>query len=224
MHGKSSLIRRILRIPYNRVARPFLPTKIAVYNGVPVKEAPLFDQKVTFPEYEGALIEAVRRYGSRGDSITQVGGGKGVSAVASAHVVGPNGNVIVYEGGKDYTDKIRRTLALNDVQDIVKVRTKIVGEDRDVWGNSTGVETIPPEELPDCDLLILDCEGAEQKILPRIECNPATLIVETHGELGSPTEDVKEKVKQRGYKIEEVSPEVPKDDIYVLTASLNKKR
>lgn len=217
----NSSIRGFVKSAYNRLLRPFLPKKIAVYNGVAIRAVKLFDQKVVFPDYEKPLIDAIRNHAREGDTIVQVGGGRGPSAVAAARAVEPSGTVIVYEGGREYIEKIKETIHLNSVGESVLVEPGIVGEARNVWGDSSSVDVINPEVLPKCDILVLDCEGAEQTILPRLDHKPPTLIVESHGELGSPTDDVKQKVKERGYDIKDVSPEVPEEDVYVITATIS---
>lgn len=212
------LFEHIAKPAYNIFVRPYLPQKIAVYNGVPIRAVKLFDQTVTFPEYEEALIGNIRKYARNGDTILQVGGGRGPSAVAAARAVEPDGEVIVYEGGKEYVEKIQETLDLNGVRELVKVKLGTVGEGRNVWGDSTDTDIIDPEKLPECDILVLDCEGAEQVILPQLEIKPEILIVESHGDLGSPTSEVKQNLQKMGYKIKSTSPEVPKEDVYVVAA------
>ncbi|WP_126661902.1 hypothetical protein [Haloterrigena salifodinae] len=213
-----STLQSLVQSAYNRFLRPFLPKKLAVYNGVPIRAVKLLDQQVTFPDYEKPLIESVRCHANKGDTIVQIGGGRGPSTVAAVRAVEPSGHVIVYEGSPKYISKIKETLHLNNVSEFVDIQLKIVGEDRDVWGKTDNVEIIEPERIPNCDVLVLDCEGAEQVILPRFNCTPETLIVESHGQLGSPTEDVKQKVEERGYIIKDISPEVPEEDVYVITA------
>lgn len=207
----ASLFRSFLRIPYNHLIRPYLPERIAVYNGVPARVIKIFDIRDTFPDYEEPLIDGIRAHGQSGDTIIHIGGRYGPSAVVSARQVEPFGEVIVYEGSRDYVEKIRETLSLNEVSQLVTVRLAIVGEARDVWGDTTDVETIPPESIPECNLLVLDCEGAEQTILSKMTVKPETLIVETHGELGSPTDNIVEKVQSMEYEIERVTPEAPRE-------------
>ena len=224
MFISKSLLRRALKIPYNNLVRPYLPSKIAVCNGVAVRSCKILDIDDEFPEYEAALIAGIRKHARNGDFVVQIGGGYGPSAVVAAQSVKPEGKVVVYEGGREYVKKIRETLRLNRVTDFVKVELGIVGEAHDVWGETADVDVIEPAEIPDCDVLVLDCEGAEQEILPEFECNPRALIVESHGNLDSPTEDVKQKVENRGYRIESVSEEVPEKDVYVIVATKDGKQ
>lgn len=227
----SKVLRRIVQFVYDNTIRPYLPKKVAVYNGVPVKKVRLFDQDITTPEYEGALIAGIRKWATKGENVVQVGGGLGVSAVASVRAVEPEGSVIVYEGSQKYLSKVSETLSLNNVEDSVQIQHGVVGSDESdvrlgVGGEEQNAQTnvdranvVNPEDLPACDVLVLDCEGAEKIILERLEITPRVIIVESHGVFGSPTDLVKEKLRKLDYKIEQEIPEVVEEDVYVITAT-----
>ena len=208
----------LIQTAYNKTIRLFLPKKVAVFNGVAYPGVKLLDNQVCFPDYEGALIAGIRQHATPGDDIIIIGGGRGISTVAAARTVEPSGSVTVFEGSRDYLNVIHDTLDLNDITDGVTIRNAIVGEDRGVWGDTAGVDIVPPRDLPDCDVLVMDCEGAEQIILPELPITPKTLIVESHGHLDSPTDDVREKVENLGYEVGCVKPEVAKKDVFVITA------
>jgi hypothetical protein len=53
--------------------------------------------------------------------------------------------------------------------------------------------------LPDCDVLVLDCEGTEIEILEEMEIKPRAVIVETHGMNGATEEAVRERLDSAGY-------------------------
>lgn len=55
-----------------------------------------------------------------------------------------------------------------------------------------GDSKIPPSELPDCDVLAIDCDGCELDVLDGIEITPRTIIVEHHGELSGDKNDKEE--------------------------------
>lgn len=209
----------LVKKAYNRFLRPRLSErKIGVYNGIPVRDLKLLDRQDEFPGYERPLIKGIRDTSSRGDTVLIVGGGRGVSSVAAARAVEPEGKVLVYEGSLEFVEKIHETIALNDVADLVELREGIVGRNVDVWGETTDKPLVAPEDLPRCDTLVLDCEGAENQIIPPYSYEPESLIVETHGALGSPTDEVKRKIEKRGYEVASVSPETPKKDVYVIVA------
>jgi hypothetical protein len=64
-----------------------------------------------------------------------------------------------------------------------------------------GAPAIAPDELPSCDVLELDCEGAELDILERMTIQPRALVVEAHGVFGAPTETVRRVIESRGYQV-----------------------
>lgn len=113
-----------------------------------------------------------------------------------------NRSVTVYEGGDRYLRQFRQTTAINDVDDIVDVQHVAVGGPDTVWGEQGGV--LDPENLDRCDVLELDCEGAELGILSNISIRPRVIIVENHPSMGgynSPTQVI-DLLSNMGYSIE----------------------
>jgi hypothetical protein len=108
--------------------------------------------------------------------VTIVGGGYGVSTVVAARHAEA---VTVYEGGAEWAMKVDQTASTNEVSDRVIVRNEVVGEANDVYGETMG-NVIPPEQLPECDVLELDCEGAEEEIINDMGLSPRVIIVEMH--------------------------------------------
>jgi hypothetical protein len=72
--------------------------------------------------------------------------------------------------------------------------------------------------LPDCDVLILDCEGAEIEIIDGMEQRPRTMIVESHGFLDSPESAVLNSLEAFDYYVDNKRVEYEQNGIYVLTA------
>jgi hypothetical protein len=60
---------------------------------------------------------------------------------------------------------------------------------------------LPPSQLPQCDVLQLDCEGAEAEILRELTIQPRVVLVETHGLYGAPTDLIASLLKKRGYVV-----------------------
>lgn len=208
---------------YNRYIRPHLPYKISVHNGIPVKSAVrLFDVTDEFPEYEVPLMRMVRDQVEPGDSVVVVGGGLGVSTVVAAREVGAGGDVETYEGSASQFDAVKDTVSLNRVEENVTVHHAIVGSLQDQsaseYGAAEGAKTVDPVDLPACDVLVLDCEGAEREILETMECTPRVVVVETHGFLGSPEDAVVQRLNDRGYTVVDREAEVESRGVYVLTA------
>lgn len=171
--------------------------------------------------YEIALCDSIRDSVFPGDSVTIIGGGLGVTAVIAANE-SENGQVTVFEAAKSMVPHIKSTLALNGVSDCVDTRHAIVGHVASSLSPPRGAETIPPGELDECDVLEMDCEGAEVQILRELDIRPRTLIVETHGT----RDDVRRLLSDMGYEVkyENVAEEgalhaqCVRSGIYVLTA------
>lgn len=210
-----SILRTPFVIIYNQIIRPLLPKRLADYNGVQVESGKVFDDRIPWkvgdrPRYEEAIVDSLHSHVTPGDTIVIVGGGKGVTAVHAACSTGKKGDVVVFEGGREQIQSIRDTLDRADLADRIEVRHAIVGPAISVYSESRDATTITPEDLPNCDVLELDCEGAEAEIIPGMEIRPRVIIVETHGHLGASSEDVKEMLTDRGYDI--VSSEIAAPD------------
>lgn len=132
-----------------------------------------------------------------------IGGGYGVSSVAAATHTGETGSVDVYEGSAPAVKQVQDTLRLNGVVNRVNVHHTVVGPEIQLDGERGGATELAPEELPACDVLVLDCEGAETAILSNLDIAPRTIIVETHEIYDSSEEDVKMLLEDMGYEIAE---------------------
>ena len=158
------------------------------------------------PHYEGAINNGLRRHAKYGDNVVIVGGGLGTSTVIAARQVGDAGSVTIFEGSEEMVYNVRSAARMNDVADIVDVRHAVVSEAVSVRGESSCSTIIKPDELPDCDVLELDCEGAEISILNEMIVRPRAIIVETHGIHDAPTAAVKETLTDIEYSIESEEP------------------
>ena len=212
---------------YNYFVRPHLPSKIGVYNGVAVRNrVKLFDIDDEFSEYEEALVASLRNNVQTGNKVCIVGGGLGVTSVVAANQVGTSGHVRVYEASEQQVNIVEDTIKLNQVENRVEVKHAIVGsyfeESIERYGETGHSTQIPPSELPECDLLELDCEGAELEILDQMEIQPRKLIIETHGFLNAETDNVIDIIENRGYNIESNVPYLAEKGIDVVTATLEK--
>jgi hypothetical protein len=128
------------------------------------------------------------------------------------------GDVIVFEGGEKQAEIVERTLANNDVPASVELRHAIVAEAIALRTESGDADVVPPSELPDCDVLEMDPEGAELQILRELEIEPRVIIVETHADLGASEEDVREELDRLGYRVTGRKPITPSRGIVVLCA------
>jgi hypothetical protein len=212
--GLSGVISRSGPALYRRLLRPLVPrTSHLVYGGARVARvrtvldgvfpepwAPYELEDV--PDYEGALVQALREQVRPGDRVVVVGGGLGVTVVAAARTAGAEGRVYCYEGGTRQARDVRTAARLNGVADRVRVEHAVVARPVAVYGSTDGAAVLPPEDLPECDVLELDCEGSEVDILPAMTIRPRCILVETHGLHGAPTERVAALLRGLSYRVE----------------------
>lgn len=206
--GSVTLARKGIQFGYDSWFRPFLPKRVVSYNGISVRASRLGDSLIPWhtrgiPGYENALVEGIQQYVKSGDTVVVVGGGWGVSTVIAARQSGSNGQVITFEGGAETATKVKDTVQLNDVDDHVSIRHAIVARAVSLRGNSDDAQVVSPTDLPDCDVLVLDCEGAEIDILEEMEIRPWAVLVETHEIFDAPKAAVRDKLECAGYKIAE---------------------
>lgn len=209
---------RLFRSAYDKYIRNLLPRKIGVYNGVPVRDRALLDVTDEQPEYEAPLVSGIERMVGTGNSIVIVGGGRGVSTVIAARAAGPSGKVTVYEGSREQYNRVEETVRLNRVADRVSVNFEVVGDAVSLWGGGERAEISNPEDLPHCDVLVLDCEGAEKEVVSNLTNPPSKVVVETHGDLGVTPEEMIETLDSRGYDVTGREVEVAERGIVILTA------
>jgi len=102
--------------------------------------------------------------------------------------------VSVYEASTSQVERIKETIDLNRVFDQINLNHSIIGfysENSTKRYREMGTaERIEPNELPECDILELDCEGAEEETLKNISFAPRVIIVETHEFIGVHASDI----------------------------------
>lgn len=172
---------------YDTFVRPVLPPKVIVHNGVPAKTGRLLDKTDHRKDWEQLLMAAIRSQPLSGCDVVEVGGGLGICTAEIAKRVGPTGSVISFEADDDRIEKMNETLELNCVSDVVEVKNEY----------RTDVTT-------DCDVLVLDCEGAERQVLSGEYGDPDTVIAETHPVFDVPTQEIEDALERDGYGIETV--------------------
>lgn len=208
----------VARQLYNRTLRPHLPSKIGVFNTVAARRLALFDATDEFPAYEATLIDGVRAAVEPGDDVVVIGGGWGVSSVVAARRAGPDGHVTAFEPARERFGFIDETAALNGVADRVRARRALVGSAVKVDGDGSAADRVPADDLPPCDVLVLDCEGAEAEILRHLAVTPRTVVVETHGCFGTPETETRDALAELGYEVRTRAADEPERGIFVLTA------
>jgi hypothetical protein len=240
--GIEELTKRVTAYLYRRTIRRVLPTIADVkYSGVPIsRERKLGDTAMPgflipglledIDGYESALISALQSHLRPGDKVTIVGGGEGVTAVIAAKGVGEIGSVVCFEGSSWVAQQVRATAARNGVSRRLTVTHAIVGAAIEVYGaqHHQSALVIRPEDLPECDVLELDCEGSELGILRNMAHRPRVITVETHGVNGSPTSKVKELLEGLDYRVRDcgvaetrLSEFCERNDMRVLAAERN---
>ena len=229
--GLKEFTLRSINFIYSRTISPLLPRRTIQYNGVDVPAIQLFDKVLPWrnsrnrPNYESGLVSGIEQHIEAGMDVIIVGGGWGVTAVEAARQVGEQGSVTVYEGAEKEVRQVRNTAELNGCSDIVDVRHAIVGSGLNLRGDRGDANLIPPEELPRCDVLELDCEGAEIGILQNLSYSPPTILLETHGIYDASTERVQDLLESLQYSVisnviadKDLLDKCIENDIRVLTA------
>jgi len=219
---------------YSKWIRPILPNGEPIrYAGVIVGYRKLGDglipkdwrprQSEDQLTYEDALVRGLQKFVKKGDRVVIVGGGLGVTAVIAARLVTESGGVTCYEGAEEGVKNVRATAQLNQVGAQLKIEHAVVGSSISVWGAVPDNGVVDPGSLPECDVLELDCEGAEVEILEKMIIKPGVVLVETHGFLGAPRKKVREKLEWLGYQVTELGVAESRvttfcvaNDIYVL--------
>jgi len=211
---------RLMQLSIEKVLRELLglPDRtIVVQNAVAVRAGRLFDRQDVFPDTEAHLIGHVREFVEYGDDVV-VGGGSGVSMVWEARRVGDAGTVTVFEGGEDTADHCRETAGLNGVDHLVDVRYAVVSPAVEVRGIVGDADHVQPDEFPTCDILEMDCDGAEMDISENMTIRPERIIVETHGLLGTPPADVRSTLRDIGYEVVREDVHNEEKGINIVTA------
>jgi hypothetical protein len=215
--------RRALGGYYQSALRPRLPLRGEVrYSGVIVADRRLGDEiaprhwtpedRDDIPDYEFALMQGLKSAVRPGDFVVVVGGGLGVTVTEAAKLAGAEGRVLCYEGSPAHARRVARTAAMNGVAARVRVECATVGAAIGVYvgeGEEMG-PILAPESLPACDVLELDCEGAELGILGAMTIRPRSVLVEAHGRLGAPSREVRAALDGLGYCVGDLGVAEPR--------------
>lgn len=200
----------LLREVYDGTIRRRLPRVLGVYNGVVTRRYYLLDltKSTNEPAYKEALVGSVREAIDPGDAVVEIGAGFGVCTVWAARETGAAGRVLSFEANAEQTRVVHEALELTgqvageDLLDRVDVRQALVGSDLETYGSMAGAARVEPASLPNCDVLTMDCEGAELDVLRELSVEPRTIVVETHPTHAAPTDAVVEVLSSKGYASE----------------------
>lgn len=181
-------------IEYNEIDSPY---KVSIFDRV----VPRFTRENDTPDYESAEIDAIRTHCTEGDRVIIIGAGRGITPTIAAKIAGEKAKVSAFEASVSRIARARKTIEYNGASDKVDLHHKIVAKAEDVAGQIDNASTISPEELPDCDYLEVDCEGAEEQILEQMSISPRIISVETHETKGVSHTKIVDLIEDRGYSI-----------------------
>jgi hypothetical protein len=235
--GAGGLVWRVFSYFYINFLRPVLPRGGPIfYAGIVVGHRKVGDQLLPklfnsplvndVPDYEQALVSALKAHVRGGDDVVVVGGGLGITCAVAALAASETGHVNCFEGDLRGVEAVRRVASLNGVSKRVIAHHAVVGEAIGVYGDAVASTVVRPFDLPPCDILELDCEGAEVGILQAMTIEPRAIAVETHGFLGAPTLAVRKLLESRGYRVQDLGWAEPRfkdacirNDIRVLVGT-----
>jgi len=187
----------VLRRVYNSTIRKRLPTRLGVKNGVAVRADRLLDATWVDQSVEAPAVAAITEHVRSDDNVVVIGGGWGVTPV---HAARQGAEVTVFEAAKTHVDIVKDTAQLNQVGEMVTVEHAIIGDAVDVWGDDVG-ESKAPADLPPCEVLEIDAEGAELSILSELTVRPRVVVVEFHPHLGVSEADTRAQLSDLGYTV-----------------------
>lgn len=149
---------------------------------------------------KGAMRWFIGDVVGEGDRVVDIATGYGMLATLAA-VEGAT--VHTYEAAAEMLDVAERTFEANGVTDRITTHHAIIGEVLDTNGPTDGAAAVPASDLPECDVLVLDCEGAELSILDSMDIRPEHVIVETHPHVKVGTPQVLDLLVSKGYLLAE---------------------
>jgi hypothetical protein len=158
------------------------------------------------PHYESALVDAMRKEVQPGDRVAIVGGGYGVTLVTAARRAGPGGYIVCYEPVGRRVIDMQDAVRMNGVQTTVEFVQAVVERAVALFGPGWNAPVLPATHIPRCDVLEMDCEGAEIDVLQGLSFRPRVIAVETHGYLGSPSATVRKVLEEMAYTVEDHGP------------------
>jgi hypothetical protein len=203
-----------------RRTRTQLPLRETTCNGVSTKRYRLGKKSETMPDVEAEAVDALHECVEEGDTVVVLGAGYGVTTVHAARAAGADGRVFAYEASGLW-EVAKEAVERNDGPAKTSVEKLLVGEPIDVYGGHDDARRCFAEDLPTCDVMEIDIEGAELGVIEGLKPLPETIIVETHGHKGSSTEEVLAMLVGRGYEDIEVRDERHENDAVATVVARN---
>lgn len=206
------MIYSVIKSIYNHI-RPYTPRKYVSYSGIAIKHGRLFDVSDNF-EFKPEAVSAIENNVQTDDKVVDIATGHGVFSLICA-VIGAD--IQSYEYDPDQIKDARRLHELIGVDDKIQITQGFVCKPDASPPTVSNSDCIPPSELPESDVFLLDCEGAEIQIIAGAEPTPPLVIVETHPSQGAPSDDVEDILIERGYDIQSKRSVNAGKDIIIAT-------
>ena len=222
--GLSLLLQRTYNFVHSRI-RSYLPRRIKVLHcgtKVITRLGDSYNTEAPFRNlpYKKNNSKAIEETVEEGDRPVSIGGGRGVNPT---RIMSKNGipTVKVFEPGK----KMRKICFRNMKENInhypgfqFRIYKGFFYASDEVWGEVDEEEKLTVEDIPECDLLEMDCEGAEVHIIPNlveIEKPPKKLIVEVHEGINTSREEVNSLLEYANYELKQVYDEEEGNPVFV---------
>lgn len=193
----------IIQTAYDLIIRPRLAqTNYRICAGVTVRDRTVLDATKRNPGYKVGLLRAIHDQVDDGDDVLVIGAGRGVSTVHAARSGAKT--VTSIDAASRMLEQCRETFADNwlPVDCEVVLRHGLVGDEIEVYGDASMAPVIPVADLPDCDVLVMDCEGAEKSILEDMDSLPQKFVIETHPGRGVPTSVIEDLLAKHGKRFD----------------------
>ena len=75
--------------------------------------------------------------------------------------------------------------------------------------------------LPECDVLITNCEGTEESTVHEMRIRPRVAIVKCHPNKGSSVDRIRNDLESNGYTVSDQSDDVDSPHVEIQTAILD---
>lgn len=144
-------------------------------------------------DFEQPNVDILKEILGEEDTVCIVGGGFGLTARVSSD----RGKLVwVFEPSKHHLDTYVRQQGNN----IIGIHS-YVADPSNAYGSPEDAVKLSPSDLPPCDVLEIDCEGGEQRILKELKIKPSHILVETHPEYGTDNEIIRQTLKMLDYQV-----------------------
>ncbi len=183
---------------YRRTVGTVLPGRVRTRNGVAVPADSLFDRDDA--DYKAGLVDPLRPLVRPDDRVVVAGDACRVASVVAARAA-TGGRVSVFTPTPGAAERCRAAHDLNGTTGRVSVEHALVGTPERVHGPANDGRVLGATELPTCDVLVLDCEGAETALVWGLEQVPRVIVVEVHGHYGADRPVIEAVLDDREYAV-----------------------